>query len=167
MFPGSLLFGLRMNLLFRVRRWLARLMLRGPVMDGWLRRRGRQVDSCFRARLVDELEAPCKSKPLPRFTERARIRQILLIADCLWEQRDLLPELARIAETRLLNLRSSLKAMQESPEGRAEVVEAVRRFTEANSARSRMSSCFTYGRDCSPTRFSRYCGDVGNALCSA
>jgi hypothetical protein len=123
-----------MNLLFRVRRWLARLMLRGPVMDQWLRRRGRQVDSCFRARLVDELEAPCKSKPLPRFTERARIRQILLIADCLWEQRDLLPELARIAETRLLNLRSSLKAMQESPEGRAEVVEAVRRFTEANSA---------------------------------
>lgn len=121
-----------MNLVFRVRRWLARLALRGPVMDWWLRRRGRQVDLAFRAQLVDQLKVPCTTKPLPRFAGRDKIRQILLIADCLWEQNDLAPELARIAETRLLNLRSNLKNMQESPQARGAVVDAVRRFIEAD-----------------------------------
>jgi spore maturation protein CgeB len=123
-----------MNLLFRVRRWLARLALRGPVMDWWLRRRGRQVDAAFGAKLVEELKGPGWIKPLPVLVGRAKIRQILLIADCLWEQRELLPELGRIAETRLLNLRESLGKIQESPEARVAVVEAVRRFMEANSA---------------------------------
>ena len=123
-----------MNLLFRVRRWLARLVLHGPLLDWWTIRRGGQVDSAYRAELVDQLTVPCKTKPLPMFPGRARIRQILFIADCLWEQNDLVPELARIAETRLLNLRSGLKNMQESHEARAAVIEAVRRFAEANGA---------------------------------
>ena len=92
------------------------------------------MDLAVHAKLVEELNVPSKSVPLPMFAGRARIREILLIADCLWEQRDLLPELARIADTRLLNLRSSLKDMQESPEGRTVVIEAVRQFTEANGA---------------------------------
>ena len=121
-----------MNFLFRVRRWLARLILHGPVMDLWLRRRGRQVDLTFCKRLVEQLDVPSKTMPLPTVAGHARIRQILLIADCLWEQRDLVPELARIAETRLLNLRSSLKDMQEGPDARAVVIETVRQFTQAN-----------------------------------
>ena len=123
-----------MNLLFRVRRWFAGLILRGPLMDWWMKRRGRQMDLAYRAGLVDQLKVPCKTKPLSMFAGRDKIRQILLIADCLWEQNDLVPELARIAETRLLNLRSSLKNMEESAEARAAVIDAVRRFTEANGA---------------------------------
>ena len=121
-----------MNLLFRVRRWFARLILRGRLLDWWMIRRGRQTDLVYRAELVDQLKAPSKTKPLPIFAGRARIRQILLIADGLWEQNDLVPELALIAETRLLNLRTSLENIPESPQGRAAVIEAVRRFTEAN-----------------------------------
>jgi hypothetical protein len=123
-----------MNLLFRVRRWFAGLILNGPLLDWWMKRRGRQMDLAYGAELVGELRVPCKTKPLPMFAGRAKIRQILFIADCLWEQNDLVPELSRIAETRLLNLRSSLKSIQESPEARAAVIEAVRRFTEANGA---------------------------------
>lgn len=123
-----------MNFVFRVRRWLARLILRGPLMDLWLRRRGRQVDSAVSEKLVDQLNVPSTTVALPFVPGRARIRQILLIADCLWEERDLVPELRRIADTRLLNLRITLKKMQESPEGRTKVTEAVRQFAEANGA---------------------------------
>jgi glycosyl transferase family 1 len=122
-----------MNLLFRIRRRLAHLILRGPLMDWWLRRRGPQVDQTFITSLARELVVPCKGKALPTFAG-SKIRQILLIADCLWEHNDLEPELARIAETRLLNLRSSLKNMQESPEARAAVIKAVRDLSEANGA---------------------------------
>jgi hypothetical protein len=123
-----------MNLFLRVRRWFARLILRGPLLDWWLIRRGRQVDQSYRAELVEQLKGSCKTRALPQFVGRAKIRQILIIADCLWEQNDLVPELARIAETHLLNLRDSLRDMQESPEARTTVIEAVRRFTEANGA---------------------------------
>lgn len=123
-----------MKLLLRVRRWFARLILRGPLLDWWLIRRGRQVDQAYRTALVDQLNAPRKTRLLPQFNGRAKVRQILFIADCLWEQNDLVPELARIAETHLLNLRCNLKEMPESPEARAAVIEAVGRFTEVNAA---------------------------------
>jgi len=122
-----------MNLLFRVRRWLAHLILHGPLMDWWLRRRGRQVDKAFIASLSQEIVVPCKPRPLPTFAG-SKIRQILFIADSLWEERDLVPELKRIAETRLLNFRSGREYREEDPETRLAVVEAVRRFIKANSA---------------------------------
>jgi hypothetical protein len=109
------------------------MALRGPVMDWWLRRRGRQVDVAFGTKLVEEIAAPANSKPLPKFGG-AKIRQILFIADCLWEQHDLVPELACIAETRLLNLRNSLKNIEDGSSARAAVIETVRMFTETNSA---------------------------------
>jgi len=102
-------------------------------MDLWLRRRGRQVDLVFRANLRKELNTNPETTPVPSLGG-AKIGQILLIADCLWEQNDLVPELARIAETRLLNLRTSLKNLEESPEARSAVVEAVRRFATSNTA---------------------------------
>jgi hypothetical protein len=102
------------------------------VMDWWLRRRGRQVDLAFGAKLAQEIAAPAKGQPLLKFPGE-KIQQILLVADCLWEEHDLVPELARIAETRLLNLRSGLQNTEEGPSARAAVTDAVRTFIETNS----------------------------------
>lgn len=107
---------------------LRRLVLRGPVHDRWAARRGRQLDEAYVSRLVG-----VQSDPLPppvglSFTTPGALRRILLIADCMWEETGLVPELAKIADTRLLNLRSVLA---KRPPGQTEpdaVTQAVEDF---------------------------------------
>src|SRR5437870_13613256 len=83
---------------------LRRLPLRGPVHDRRAARRGRQLDAAYCRQLVRILSAPVG----PARTASAALRQVLLIADCMWEQNDLVPELARIPDTRMLDLRPGL-----------------------------------------------------------
>jgi hypothetical protein len=125
-----------MNLFLRLRRWLARLILRGRLLDWWAIRRGRQWDAAYRAELAKTLSAPIAPIAIPMFPVSNPLRQILLIADCMWEQNDLVPELARIADTRLLDLRPALKTKSTGTEGRMVVVETIRQFAEANRALS-------------------------------
>ena len=121
-----------MNLVSLARSWLARLLLRGRLLDWWALRRGRQWDAAYRAELTKKLETPIAPVPLPDFAASEKLRQILLIADCQWEQNDLAPELARMAETRLLNLRPMLKGVAQGPPSLAAVTAAVRQFAEDN-----------------------------------
>jgi hypothetical protein len=121
-----------MNLLSRVKHWLARVLLRGRLLDWWVLRRGRQWDAAYRAELTKTLHAAIKPVPLPAFATPDKLRQILLISNCQWEQNELVPELARIADTRLLNLNPALKSAPDGPQGRAAVTEAVRQFAQTN-----------------------------------
>lgn len=120
-----------MNFLSRVRRWLALVLLRGRLLDWWTLRRGRQWDSAYRAEIAKNLKAAIVPVSPPVFASR-RLRQILLIADCQWEQNDLAPELARIAETHLLNLRTILKNVPKASDQGHSVVNAVRQFAKEN-----------------------------------
>jgi len=124
------------NLLSLARRWLAGLFLRGRVLDWWTLRRGRQLNGAYRAELIQRLNGAAASVRLPAFAGSDKLRQILLIANCQYEKRDLLPELERIAETRLLDLNPALNATPEGPQARRAVTEAVRQFSEANRALS-------------------------------
>ena len=92
-----------------IRTTLRRVLLRGPAHDWWAARRGRQLDRSYSAQLARKLAAPAKTSSAPSFTEPGALRQILFIADCLWEQFSLVPELARIADTRVLDLRPGLQ----------------------------------------------------------
>jgi hypothetical protein len=74
--------------------------------------------------------------PLPQFTSSNKLRQILFIADCQWEKNELVPELARIADTRFLDLRPILKGVPEGPRAREEITKAVRQFAESNRSPS-------------------------------
>jgi hypothetical protein len=125
-----------MNLVSRARRWLARVLLRGRLLDWWVLRRGRQNDAAYRAQLTKTLDAAIVPVPLPNFTPSDRLRQILLIADCLWEQNDLAPELARIGDTRVLDLHPALKGVPEGPRSRQAIVEALRQFAQGDSSLS-------------------------------
>ena len=122
-----------MKLLFKLRRLLAKFLLRGRFLDWWLLRRGRQVDAAYRKELVNELAAIDKPSRSPVVSSGDKLRRILVVADCMWEQNHLVPELSRIAETRLLDLHPALKNMPESADSRAAVIEAVDRFTSAHS----------------------------------
>ena len=103
--------------------------MRGPVLERWVERRGRQLDEAYCGQIVRSLAAPLK--PAPSFTAPGALRQILVIADCLWEHNSLVPELARIAATSTLDLRPLLK---KKPRGQSEaelLVEAVERLPRA------------------------------------
>jgi len=120
------------NLLSRLRRWLAGALLRGRLLDWWVLRRGRQADAAYRVELAKIKDAAIVPVHLPAFKTSDKLRQILLIADCQWEQNDLAPELARITDTRLLNLRPALQDVAQGPPSPAAVTAAVRQFAEAN-----------------------------------
>ena len=121
-----------MNLFRRLRLWLARVILRGRLLDWWATRRGRQWDAAYCVELAKTLNAPIAPVVIPTFPASNPLRQILFIADCMWEQNDLVPELARIADTRLLDLRPALKTMAPGIDGRNVVVETIRQFAADN-----------------------------------
>ena len=107
---------------------LRRLVLRGPLLDRWVARRGRQLDRAYCAQLVRHLSEPLAPTAAPSFTAPGALRQILLIADCMWEQNDLVPELARIADTRTLDLRPLLKKRKPDQAEHEVVTRAVKDF---------------------------------------
>ncbi len=115
-----------------LRAWLGRVVLRGPILRWWVNRRARQWERVY----CGELTKTC-SRPIPPPVPPAivaptgELRNILLIADCMWEQNDLAPELTRIAPTRLLDLRPRLKK-QPLSRLRELVVAGVREFVAAN-----------------------------------
>lgn len=123
-----------MNLLLRLRRFLAKCVLRGRLLDWWLLRRGRQIDAAYRKSLIGEMAGGNVEVSNPISGRGDQLRQILVIADCMWEQNDLVPELARVADTRLLDLHPGLRNMNESPEARAVVCDAVRRYAKADTS---------------------------------
>lgn len=122
-----------MNFLGELRSWLGRLILRGPLLQWWVGRRARQWETAYCAELVKSSSHPVAAPATPAIvTPPGALRHILLIADCMWEQEDLLPELERIAPTRLLNLRPRLKD-QPRDDLRHRVVDAVREFVRENA----------------------------------
>jgi len=125
-----------MKSLSNVRLWLARALLRRRALDWWVLRRGRQLDAAYRAELTKSMDAAPVPVRLPQFAASDKLRQILLIANCQWEQNDLAPELARIADTRLLDLSAALKGEFQGPVAQQAVVEAVRRFGQDNRSLS-------------------------------
>ena len=127
-----------MNLVFRLRRLLSRWLLRGPLLDWWVLRRGRQVDNAFRAQLIKTLSVGSAPPKIPNLNCGNKLRQILCIADDLWGPVGLAhDDLCRIADTRVVDLHPALATENpESPEGRALVVKLVRGFAKANPSLS-------------------------------
>ena len=75
---------------------------------------------------------PAATAVAPSFTAPGALRHILFIADCMWEKQDLVPELARIAETHTLDLHPALKTKAGTQIESAIVTETIRQFIEAN-----------------------------------
>ena len=117
------------GVLAALKKWLRRLLLRGAVLDWWVARRGKQWETAYVGELVRGAATPLAPITPPRRTSPTdQLRNILLIADCMWEQNDLVPEFEKIAPTQLLNLRPLLKGTAPGPQQSAVVAEAVRAY---------------------------------------
>lgn len=103
-------------------------MLRGPVLERWVARRARQMDEVLVERIVRTIPEKLAPERPSALVGKGTVRNILLIADCMWEQNDLAPELERIAPTRTLDLRPALKRRRGEETESDIVVRTVRDF---------------------------------------
>lgn len=121
-----------MNPLFRIRRWLARVLLRGRWLGWWVRRKARKLDRAYCAELVRTAAAERPAVAPKTFSATGvPLRTILFIADCMWELNDLAPELRKIAAVSVLDLHPALKQKPSSQTDPQAVAAAIRDFAAA------------------------------------
>ena len=114
-----------------LRQTLRRALLRGPLATAWVTRRGRQMDRAYGAHLRAGLNALAVPAAAPAVGGAGGLRQILLIADVLWEQHSLVPELSRIAPTQLLDLHPALEIRSSATTEPQRVARAIADFAAA------------------------------------
>ena len=99
-----------MALCARVKSWLSRLLLRGPLGEWWLRRQVRRIEERYLEELVRASgQSRTNSAPRPAPKPISVPRRILFIGDIMWEARELVPELEKICPVETLNLRPRLQ----------------------------------------------------------
>jgi hypothetical protein len=120
-----------MNWLLRGRRWLARLLLRGRVMEWWLRRKARKLEARYCRELMTNVRglgrggSPAKTG-LP-------LRRLLFIGDLQWETGQLAPELRKICELRLFDLHPHLKKKNDQDSLKQNTVVALDEFIRSQT----------------------------------
>src|SRR2546421_917840 len=94
-----------------LRRFLRTILLRGPIRKRWVHRQARRVEESFLHRFLEVQLGPPAADPPPaaRSIGPAGIRSIAFIADCMWEQYDLVPELRKIADVKVLDLGPTIR----------------------------------------------------------
>ena len=99
-----------MKFLAALKQWLVGWFLQGRLFEWWLQRKMRRLEARYTAGLVaGSGGVPAPESP-PPLKSGAPLRQILFISDIMWEGRELVPELTKIAELLTLDLRPHLKA---------------------------------------------------------
>jgi Glycosyl transferases group 1 len=93
----------------RTRRALSKALLRGPALSAWTRRQYGRLDRAYVQEVVRSSEKPVAPPVKPRLALRSAVRTILVIADCMWEQNELVPDLQRQWSVSLLDLNPELR----------------------------------------------------------
>ena len=146
----------------RTRRVLSRIVPRGPALSAWTVRQYRRLERAYCKEVLRVASHNLHAKRQVR--AQGSVRSILVIADCLWEQNELVPDLERKWEIALLDLGPHLS--QGSSCHDAEIVlRTVESFIAANrSLQPDVILFYTPARLCCPTLYSTRCGGHGNAL---
>jgi len=94
----------------RIRDVVKKLFLRGAILDWWVRWKSRRLErEIVRRFLQVQKTRSTFAAAAPQMAPRPAPRGIAFIADCMWELDNLVPELARIAEVKVLDLRPELR----------------------------------------------------------
>src|SRR5262245_4243927 len=113
----------------RTRRVLSRILLRGPALTAWTLRKYRRLERTYGKEILQLSQREIPLKPAVR--KGTSVRSILVIADCVWEQNELVPDLRRQWDVTLLDLHSVLQ--QPSPVSGAErAARAIQSFAVSN-----------------------------------
>ena len=122
-----------MGLVSRVRRRLARLLLRGRLLELWVNRKIRRLEARYLFELVRRSRAQ-PSKPPRGLVLRRQPRRILFISDFQWEGKELVPELQSICPVDALNLSPHLAAAKRGASPDQVTLAALRDYFAAGAA---------------------------------
>src|SRR5713226_3954322 len=123
-----------MKLFRRLRRDLARLILRGWVAKWWIQRKTKRLENRFSQELVRLSKNPRPAPVIQPVRIKAPLRQLLFIADVMWEANDLVPELQHICPVAMLDLKPHLRKNADQPLRSAVVFSAAKAFLDENRA---------------------------------
>jgi hypothetical protein len=118
----------------RIKRLVGPLVLRGPLLDKWVLRQGRRIDRAYVAELVRSSNLPRSSPLQPKLKATRPVQRILVIADCMWEQNELVPDLQRQWEVSMLDLRPALKKERGTRSKPEIVAGAIQEFIQAQKS---------------------------------
>src|SRR5689334_14416118 len=93
----------------KYRRFVARLVLKGWIMDLWLGRKMRRLESRYLGGLVRGSLGKPSVDMIPVLRKGGPLRRILVISDAQWEQKELIPELEKICPVTFFNLHPVLE----------------------------------------------------------
>src|SRR5690349_13325123 len=115
----------------RLRAVIRWLLLRGRVLTWWVAHRARQWEQAYCTQLLRTEMSAKQSGMAPSLVSGGKLHKLVFIADCMWEHHDLLPELRKIAEVAVLDLRPKLAANPGSLPAHELCVSAVQEFVAA------------------------------------
>ena len=130
----------------RIQILLRDILLRGPLLNWWIHRKGRILEQKYGKALLSDKSTPLVGRipAIPAKIPPPSLRRILFIADCMWEQSELIPELQKITQVSVLDLRPRLKEMAGSQPLALTVVETIKNFCD--STREDPDIIFFYAR---------------------
>ena len=114
---------------------LRTLFLRGLLRHWWIIRRARQIDSAYLASIANIATTPSDTAIAPpkiSIHTASTISRLLFIGDCMWEQEQLFPEIRKICELEVLNLRQSLIHATDPAQA---VISAIREYAASSTGR--------------------------------
>jgi hypothetical protein len=123
-----------MTVFANFRRYLARWILRGWLLDLWLRWKMRRVEWRYARELVRASTNPQPTGTVSALKRGDPMRRVLFISDVQWELNELVPELEKICPVETINLHPRL---QKPPRDRlpSEVArQAVQEFIQSHSS---------------------------------
>lgn len=126
---------------------VSKFLLRGAIRERWIREKTRRIERTYLKELIKRSDsgshAPPQSRPLP--VAKKPLNSILFIADILWEDKELIPELEKIAPVEVLNLRTHFKNDPKYSHASDEVVQILRDFIDKHDTPN-FSCVFLYLR---------------------
>jgi len=122
----------------RIKSLLRAMILRGSFLKWWSGRKLVRVETSCIGNMVDVSSRALPETRQPGPIPRTVLKKLLFIADVMWEDNELVPELAKICEVRSLDLRPALR--NQSYENPAAAPQAVLRSVEGFLADPRSSN---------------------------
>ena len=111
----------------RTRRAVSKAILRGPILSKWALRQYGRLDRAYVENVVALMEKPAAQVAHRRAAKTQRVQTILVIADCMWEQNELVPDLQRQWAVALLDLGPAVREASTDSEP-TKVLQAVKAF---------------------------------------
>ena len=84
-------------------------LLRGRLLEWWLRPKMRRLEGNYAAQLVQRSRGKPASEVMPQLKSGSPLRRLLFISDIMWESDELVPELEKICPVETLNLNPRLR----------------------------------------------------------